>query len=94
MTYLRIEGCEVMGLTADERQQLHPQQLGRTPTWDDVHAVFQKTLIGPPTHHLNSRKTCDGCTSRVFTWAEELDLNGITGRRFCSTCAKHRSALQ
>jgi hypothetical protein len=91
-TYIRIDGHEVMGLTDGERRSLHPSWLGRKPTWDDVRDILGSTLLGPVVHHMHVRSRCDGCTTRVYDWAEELSQhNGITGRRFCSTCARWRT---
>jgi len=51
----------------------------------DPHHVGQLT---PATHHIDRRAVCDSCTTRVFTFAEELDAEGrVTGRHYCAPCA-------
>src|SRR6516162_6662993 len=39
----------------------------------DPHHVGQLT---PAVHHIDRRAVCDSCTTRVFTFAEELDAEG------------------
>jgi hypothetical protein len=90
MTYIRIDGREVQGLTEEERRSLHESKLGRPPTWVDVRKIVRTTFMGPVVHHIDRRSRCDGCIVSVYTWAEESTLDGFTGRRFCRHCAKHR----
>ena len=45
-------------------------------------------MIGPTVHHVGSRQTCSGCRTRVFTYADELDNDGIVVRHLCSRCAR------
>jgi hypothetical protein len=95
MTYLSIGGVEVLGLTEGERRSLHRSWLGRPATWDDVRQILQSTALGAVEHHISKRSRCDGCTSNVYDWAEEISLGKeITGRRFCRTCAKNRGGEQ
>lgn len=45
-------------------------------------------MITPVTHHVDKRHNCDGCATRVYTYADEITEAGVlTGRRFCRHCA-------
>jgi hypothetical protein len=45
-------------------------------------------MITAVIHHVDKRYPCDGCATRVFTYANELDDEGQpTGRHFCRLCA-------
>jgi hypothetical protein len=46
-------------------------------------------MITPVIHHVDKRRVCDGCYTRVFTFAEEINTAGeLTGRHFCPVCAE------
>jgi len=49
--------------------------------------------LTPVLHHTSKRVTCDGCTTRVYAWANEVDSHGDqTGRHYCRTCTtKHNN---
>jgi hypothetical protein len=38
--------------------------------------------------HVDSRQTCSGCRTRVFTFADEIDTDGAVLRHLCSRCAR------
>jgi hypothetical protein len=46
-------------------------------------------MIGPTVHHIDSRQSCAGCGTRVFTYADEIDdASGDVLRHFCRMCAR------
>ena len=34
---------------------------------------MRRDMIGPTVHHIDSRQSCAGCGTRVFTYADEID---------------------
>lgn len=50
--------------------------------------AVRHNMIGPTVHHIDSRQTCAGCRTRVFTYADEIDASGTVLRHFCARCAR------